>query len=215
LTNKFHAALEGAAQTDEIRKLQKEIMDYLGTGIHHDAITGTSGTRTAEDYFERLSKADSMIQTMNTLSIQEKLHSQGVKADLSKYQKNFKTKKNEYLIVLQNPQAITDPKREELVCVTIPYDNFEILENDKKVKFDVLKQEYMNNQGKKLETRVNIPVKFDGQFKYLTVKKSPGSMKKGFNSDQKRLQYGDRELVHLKDGKFRYKDKSVEQVFTI
>jgi hypothetical protein len=45
--------------------MQKEILDYLGTGIHHDAITGTSARRTSEDYYMRLTKADDIIQRMN------------------------------------------------------------------------------------------------------------------------------------------------------
>jgi hypothetical protein len=40
----------------------------------------------------------------------------------------------------------------------VPYENFEILEDGKKINYDVLKQEFMNNKGSKLETRVNVPV---------------------------------------------------------
>jgi hypothetical protein len=75
-------------------------LDYLGTGIHHDAITGTSAKRTAEDYYMRLARADTLIQRMNQESITHKLKEQGVRADLKKYSKKFKTKKPEYLVVL-------------------------------------------------------------------------------------------------------------------
>jgi hypothetical protein len=38
--------------------------------------------------------------------------------------------KHEFMIVVQNPQALSEPKRKELVNIVIPFDNFTIVDSD-------------------------------------------------------------------------------------
>ena len=100
------------------RQLQNNILDYLGSGTHHDAITGTANYAAADDYMARLNKVQEWIDT--------------IKGGESDY------------ILLDNPQVITDPTRSEIVRVDAPSYSFAVLdEYNQSVPFD-----YVESTGK-------------------------------------------------------------------